>query len=170
MVRRREVREEERELWDHVTRDVRRPRVRKALEPVAKSKPAKAPRVSEPRVVPPRPAEPPALVKKQAPPFGVDGSTAERLRRGRIAPDATLDLHGLTQAQAHTRLTNFVRHGHELGNRCVLVITGKGGVLRDLVPRWLEELRAIIVGVQKAHQKHGGGGAYYVYLRRKRGA
>ena len=190
MVRRREVREEERELWDHVTRDVRKPRARKAVEPVAKSKPAKTPRVSEPRPVSQRAVEPAAPMRRQVAPFGVDGSTAERLRRGKIEPDATVDLHGMTQAQAHARLTAFVRQGHELGNRCVLVITGKGvpklreesvrgfvmpersksGVLRDLVPRWLEELRAIVVGVQKAHQKHGGGGAYYVYLRRKRGA
>lgn len=121
----------------------------------------------------------------------VDGATAERLRRGKIEPDARLDLHGLTQQQAHSRLLAFVRRGHDAGYRCLLIITGKGaaersakddalrpftmpdrakaGVLRSLVPLWLEqpETRNMVVGIQAAHQRHGGGGAYYAYLRRK---
>jgi DNA-nicking Smr family endonuclease len=186
MGRKRDLREDERELWDHVTRDVRKPRTRAAKPPVkakSETKPAPRPRAVEApvRVVAP------VAVKRPAP-FGVDGATAERLRRGKIEPDATIDLHGMTQAQAHTRLVSFVRRGHEVGNRCVLVITGKGspaaceesshrfvmperskaGVLRTLVPLWLEELRALVTGVQSAHQKHGGGGAFYVYLKRKR--
>lgn len=184
MVRKRDLREDERELWEHVTRDVRKPRGRARKSPAKlaiEPKPAARPKAVE---VPVRVAVP-VPVKRPAPPFGVDGATAERLRRGRIEPDATIDLHGMTQAQAHARLAAFVRRGHEIGNRCVLVITGKGsplarddggvmparskaGVLRTLVPLWLEELRAIVTGVQAAHQKHGGGGALYVYLRRKR--
>lgn len=167
MVRKRDLREDERELWEHVTRDVRKPRVRKVpsrkvaaeAKPVARVKPiAELVRIAA--------ASAPA--KRPAPPFGVDGSTAERLRKGKIDPEAVLDLHGLTQAQAHTRLVSFVRRGHEMGNRCLLVITGKGGVLRELAPRWLDELRAAVTGVQSAHVRHGGGGAFYVYLRRKR--
>ncbi|MFM9865757.1 MAG: Smr/MutS family protein [Micropepsaceae bacterium] len=184
MVRKRDLREDERELWDHVTRDVRRGRARVpkvSAKPAPVAKPfAKPKTVDVPvRAVAALPA------KRPVPPFGVDGATAERLRRGKIEPDAKIDLHGMTQAQAHARLATFVRRGHEIGNRCVLVITGKGsplalddggvmpqrskaGVLRTLVPLWLEELRAIVTGVQAAHQKHGGGGAFYVYLRRKR--
>jgi DNA-nicking Smr family endonuclease len=191
MGRRRDLREDERDLWEHVTRDVRKARVRKA-EPAQKSvaepKSPPAPRV-KPLSAPARVLSPPQP-KRTAPPFGVDGATAERLRRGKIEPDATIDLHGLTQAQAHARLVAFVRRGHVMGSRCLLVITGKGspnvrdetahrfvmperskaGVLRTLVPLWLEELRSFVTGVHSAHQRHGGGGALYVYLRRKRAA
>lgn len=192
-MRKRDLREDERELWEHVTRDVRKPRGRKP-KPVkappllkAKARPSPHPKAPE---APPCVVAVPAPVKRVPPPFGVDGATAERLRRGKIEPDATIDLHGMTQAQAHARLASFVRRGHEIGNRCLLVITGKGspsareeaghrfvmperskaGVLRMLVPRWLEEsdLRALVTGVQAAHQRHGGGGALYVYLRRQR--
>ena len=186
MVRKRDLREDERALWEHVTRDVRKPRGR-ARKPSVKaaneSKPVARPKTTE---VPVRIAAP--IAPKRPAPFGVDGATAERLRRGKIEPDATIDLHGMTQRQAHARLVAFVQRGHELGNRCVLVITGKGsptareevshrfvmperskaGVLRTLVPLWLEELRALVTGVQSAHRKHGGGGAFYVYLKRKR--
>jgi DNA-nicking Smr family endonuclease len=185
MGRKRDLREDERELWEHVTRDVRKPRARTAKpKPPAEAKPTVRHKAAD---TPARTVAPSA-VKRAPPPFGVDGATAERLRRGKIEPDATIDLHGMTQAQAHTRLVAFVRRGHEIGNRCVLVITGKGspaaredagrgfvmperskaGVLRTLVPLWLEELRALVTGVQSAHQKHGGGGAFYVYLKRKR--
>lgn len=193
-MRKRDLRDDERELWDHATRDVRKVRVRTpklakpAPMPKAKPKPVMPPKAAG---TPVRAVAAPAPVKRAAPPFGVDGATAERLRRGKVEPDATIDLHGMTQAQAHARLAAFVRRGHEVGNRCLLVITGKGsalaredagrgfvmperskaGVLRLLVPRWLEEsdLRALVTGVQAAHQRHGGGGALYVYLRRKRG-
>ena len=193
-MRKRDLRDDERELWEHATRDVRKPRGRKPksvkLAPPPKAKPKPAPQHKVMREEPPRVVAVPVPAKHVPPPFGVDGATAERLKRGKIEPDATIDLHGMTQAQAHARLVSFVRRGYEIGNRCLLVITGKGspsardeaghgfvmperskaGVLRMLVPRWLEEsdLRALVTGVQAAHQRHGGGGAFYVYLRRHR--
>jgi DNA-nicking Smr family endonuclease len=179
--RKRDLREDERALWDEVTRDVRRVRASaaKPVKPVAENKrTARVPDAPAHRVPAPR--------KLAA--FGVDGATAERLKRGKVEPDAVLDLHGLTQAQAHARLSAFVAQAHKQGYRCVLVITGKGsplpapggdhgfvmperskaGVLKLMVPRWLEEERALVAGVQGAHAKHGGAGALYVYLRRKR--
>ncbi|MEM9047710.1 MAG: Smr/MutS family protein [Pseudomonadota bacterium] len=113
---------------------------------------------------------------------GLDRRTAERLRRGRIAPDARIDLHGHTLERAHTVCAAFIHREHARGSRCVLVITGKGrrrriddgaslqGVLRDAVPRWLQlpPLAPLVVGVYPASQRHGGGGAFYVYLRRAR--
>ena len=186
MGRKRDLREDEHALWEYVTRDVRKARGKRLPKPPANSEPKP---VTRPKAVeaPVRAVAAPP-VKRPAPAFGVDGATAERLRRGKIEPDATIDLHGMTQAQAHARLVTFVRRGHEIGNRCLLVITGKGspsqrketgqgfamperskaGVLRTLVPLWLEELRSLVTGVQSAHQRHGGGGAVYVYLRRKR--
>lgn len=196
MGRKRDLHDEERALWDEVMRDVRRLRGAKATK--AKSEKKHLGRVVREPTALPAPVRPPAVVasaakakKIAAPAFGVDGATAERLKRGKVEPDATLDLHGLTQAQAHARLMSFVRRAHEHAHRCILVVTGKGaprpireasadlvmpersnaGVLRVMVPRWLEEdaLRALVVGVQGAHQRHGGEGAIYVYLRRKRG-
>jgi DNA-nicking Smr family endonuclease len=189
LVRKRDLREDERELWEHVTRDVRKARARRiqTAAKVAKSEVAAA--APRPKAIRPGRIEVPVPVppKRTAPAFGLDGATGERLRRGKIAPEATLDLHGLTQAQAHARLVQFVRTGHERGSRCLLVITGKGspsrdegllrfvmpdrskaGILRMMVPRWLEEMRAIVTGLQSAHQRHGGAGAFYVYLRRRR--
>lgn len=113
---------------------------------------------------------------------GLDRRTADRLRRGKTEPQARVDLHGHTLERAHGVLTGFISRAHGQGLRCVLVITGKGkpreeafhqsrnGVLKDSVPRWLSlpPLAMLVVGVYPAHAKHGGGGAFYVYLRRRR--
>jgi len=111
---------------------------------------------------------------------GLDRRTAERLRRGKLAPQARLDLHGVTLARAHRLLEGFLRDARGRGLRCVLVITGKGrkrvegwretegGALRDSVPRWIgtPPLSRLVVGIYPAHPRHGGGGAFYVYLKR----
>jgi DNA-nicking Smr family endonuclease len=103
---------------------------------------------------------------------GVDRATAERLKRGRRAIEARLDLHGMTQAEAHRALFGFVTDSRTGGRRCVLVITGHGriggGVLRSAVPRWLHEpeLRRHVLAITPARPQHGGSGALYVLLRR----
>ena len=92
-----------------------------------------------------------------------------------MAIDGRIDLHGMTQDAAHAALTGFIAHSHEAGRRCVLVITGKGraggGVLRAQVPRWLNQgpLRERILGFSYARPQHGGDGALYVLIRRRRG-
>jgi len=101
--------------------------------------------------------------------------------RGRDAIDARIDLHGMTQSEAHDALIRFVRRAQTNGARLVLVVTGKGsgtsrdaarerGVLRRQVPLWLAlpEFRPFIVGFDAAHVAHGGEGALYVRLRRIR--
>jgi DNA-nicking Smr family endonuclease len=106
-----------------------------------------------------------------------------RVARGREGIDGRLDLHGLTQSEAHAALVHFLRNGSARGARLVLVITGKGsgdrdtpgeggrGVLRRQVPHWLglPELRSLVIGFEPAHATHGGEGALYVRLRRPRG-
>lgn len=93
--------------------------------------------------------------------------------------EATLDLHGLTQAAAHQALSRFVLTGYHQGRRCVLVVTGKGagsdnpegrGVLRRALPLWLEapDLRPCLLAIASARPNHGGTGACYLLLRRKR--
>ena len=90
--------------------------------------------------------------------------------------EETIDLHGLTQRQAMRALGDFLAAAQEAGRRCVLVITGKGdtkdegGVLRAMLPQWLNEPanRARILAFEVAQPKHGGAGALYVLLKRKR--
>ncbi len=108
---------------------------------------------------------------------GLDKRNADRLRRGLLPVEARVDLHGMTQAQAHIALDAFIGGAAEDGRRCVLVITGKGarspageGVLRGAVPAWLNRPpnRAHILAYCRAQPKDGGGGAFYVLLRRRR--
>jgi DNA-nicking Smr family endonuclease len=114
----------------------------------------------------------PPLAPRQAP--GLDRRTAERLRKGQIAVEARLDLHGHTQAEAHRALVGFVAGSAAAGRRCVLVITGKGtrgaGVLRASVPAWLNDpaLRPKVLAFAPARPRDGGEGALYVLLRRAR--
>ncbi len=118
-----------------------------------------------------------AHVPSAAPPAGgTDKRTAQRLSRGLIRIDLRLDLHGMTQAEAHRTLTRTLARAQAEGRRCVLVITGKGviggetGVLRRMAPRWLSEPpnAARVLATAPARQRHGGGGAFYVLLRKAR--
>ena len=100
----------------------------------------------------------------------------QRIGRGKEAIDGRLDLHGLTQSQAHAALLRFLRSASERDARLVLVITGKGaregerGVLKRVVPQWLglPEFRMLVIGYEDAHVAHGGEGALYIRIRRTR--
>ena len=108
---------------------------------------------------------------------GIDRANAERLKRGLHPIEARLDLHGMTQAEAHHALAGFIHVSRRAGRRCVLVITGRGlgpsgpGVLRRAVPRWLDEpgLRQHLLALAPAQPRDGGAGALYLLLRRHRG-
>ena len=95
------------------------------------------------------------------------------IRRGKQAIAASFDLHGHTRESAFQTLPRFLEREQARGSRCVIVITGKGkaggGVLRQAFIQWLDlpEARALISGFAPAHAKHGGGGAWYVFLRRR---
>ena len=114
-------------------------------------------------------------------PLRMDKKTFGKLKRGKMLPEGKIDLHGMTLNQAHPALTGFVLRSHAEGKRLVLVITGKGkskmddgpipvrlGVLKHQVPQWLAmpPLSGLVLQVAEAHLKHGGTGAYYVYLKR----
>jgi DNA-nicking Smr family endonuclease len=168
------------ELWQAALRDVKPLRKRK---PPPMSKPLPAP---APVNVPAAPAKPraalsplPPITGLRAP--GLDKASAERLKRGRYPIEARIDLHGMTQDGAHGALGDFIAASARAGRRCVLVITGKGlrrlgddrpageiGVLRGAVPRWLNETpnRTRILAFATAQPRDGGGGAFYVLLRR----
>ena len=166
---------EETALWRAATGDVRPLDKREEAE-------SPAPRPAKPRKPVASKAPPPAPPARQAEPLahgaspGVDRRTAERLKRGQMEIQARLDLHGMTQAEAHGRLTAFIEAHQAAGRRCVLVVTGKGtrreegGVLRDAVPRWLNApgLRPRILSFCHAQPKDGGDGALYILLKRLR--
>ncbi len=116
-------------------------------------------------------------------PVSMNRKTFARMIRGKIKPDARIDLHGRRLEDAHAALMRFVLSSQASGRRLVLVITGKGrsgrdegpiptprGVLRHHVPQWLAlpPLSRAVLQVTPAHASHGGEGAYYVYLRRRR--
>ena len=129
-----------------------------------------------------------AWPRPNAPPGGgaalnMDRKKFQKLKRGKLLPQARLDLHGMTVAQAHPALAAFILKAQGDGLRLVLVITGKGragaddgpipnrkGVLRHHVPQWLQAapLKGAVLQVSEAHMRHGGGGALYVYLRNRR--
>jgi DNA-nicking Smr family endonuclease len=184
--RRRPLSREERVLWKAVTQSIAPLRALPATdddEPEAEAAAAAAPKVrpaknaakTQPVVLPApaKPAAPPPLA-----PLG--RRMKQRAARGKDAIEGRLDLHGLTQSEAHGALLRFLRAAVAREARLVLVITGKGkreseggrGVLKRQVPQWLAlpEFRALVVGFEDAHLTHGGEGALYVRLRRARGA
>jgi len=165
----------ERELWRAATRDVAQlPAVDVPLEmPEGDAAPAR-PRAPAPRAGSGVAKPLPALSAGTAP--GLDRRSIERLRRGELRLEARLDLHGMTQSEAHRALGDFLARCHQAGRRCVLVITGKGGrgsgdgVLRAAAPRWLNEApnRARLLAFAPAQPRDGGAGALYLLLRRQR--
>ena len=197
--RRRQLSPEERELWAQVAASavaLRAPLADPAPPPAAPAlrhhHPPRTPRVDlaefrlgqstiEARISH-LPA--PTLAERLAEaPVAMDHKAHRKMTRGRLHPEARIDLHGLTLAEAHPELIRFILRAQDDGLRLVLVITGKGrlgaddgpiptrqGLLRHQVPHWLHQapLGAAVLQVAQAHLKHGGAGAYYVYLRRGR--
>lgn len=110
-------------------------------------------------------------------PHPIEKPVIRKLARGRLPIDGRIDLHGLTQSEAHNLLFGFLARAHERGLRHVLVITGKGasrgseGALKRAVPVWLSkpEFRFLISGHEEAARSHGGEGALYIRLRREKG-
>jgi DNA-nicking Smr family endonuclease len=177
---RRRLSDDEHALWKGAVRAItplRRPRSGNELDdavPVAP--PAKAARQESQRQSqrpPPLPSKPPPLA-----PF--DRRLRQRVARGRETIDARLDLHGMTQSQAHAALLSFLHRAQANDVRRALVVTGKGagtsaretpserGVLRRSVPTWLSQpdFRCFVVSFEEAHASHGGQGALYLRLRR----
>lgn len=180
--RTRQLSPEEKRLWSHVARHVK-PMQGKALppEPEPEDKPATAPVPAAAKLPPALSPLPPA--KPALPPMApVERKTLQALRRGRKDVDSVIDLHGMRQEEAHFALLSFLHRAQGSGHALVLVITGKGGaavsnglfeergVLRRMVPHWLRlpDLRHLVIGFEEASPQHGGSGALYVRLRRRR--
>ena len=181
--RRRSLSGEEKRLWAHVARGVLPMKGRKIpLEPEG---PDALPGKTSPEPVL-RPAPLPLSTPKPGllPLAPIERKTVVGLRRGTKSVDARIDLHGMRQSEAHEALLRFLHRAQGNGHGLVLVITGKGGtgrtgglyeergILRRLVPLWLgsPELRPLVIGFDEASAHHGGAGALYVRLRRRREA
>ncbi|RNF34607.1 Smr/MutS family protein [Paracoccus methylarcula] len=193
--RRRGLTPEERELWSRVTRSAQalhplgkasppQPEPLAKPDPGTRAKPAVAPHFRIGQSAPP----PPKAMHSKAPnpaenlaesSLRMDHKVYKRMAQGKLRPEARLDLHGMTLAAAQPELVRFILSCHANGLRLVLVITGKGrgdhgplptrpGALRHQVPHWLHgaPLGSVVQQVTAAHYRHGGEGAYYVYLRK----
>lgn len=187
-------------LWRHIASGVKplQERAKKRL-PIVPTSPALATSSTATSAEKPRlgavgighnaPARPTLTVAPALEPgiaAGIDRATFQKLRSGQMPIDGTLDLHGMTQAEAHDALIRYIGNSYRAGRRCLIVITGKGrrsevqhenfpsrsrGVLQRVVPEWLNQLdlRPMVLAIAHAQPKHGGTGALYVLLRRKRG-
>ncbi|UFS66062.1 Smr/MutS family protein [Paracoccus denitrificans] len=198
MARRRGLSAEDKALWSRVAATaVPLHPARKQAEPAPEPRPLKKP-PAMPQVAPlplaglrigGKPGagttrldlSPPPREALHAQPLRMDHKTHRQMSRGKLVPEARIDLHGMTLAVAQPVLTRFILQARAEGRRLVLVITGKGreggpdaplpvrpGALRHNVPHWLHmpPLNAMVLQVRPAHRRHGGEGAYYVYLRR----
>jgi len=176
----RKLTDEERELWERLSQSVR-PLPKKPAKAAGQSahstaadkkKPARArPAQSAPHAQ----ASPPAALRPALAPL--EERMRRRLARGLVKVDARIDLHGMRQERAFSLLQTFLRQAQARGQRVVLVVTGKGrageegrGVLRQAAPAWLSrpDLRHLVVGFEPAGRRHGGDGALYVRVRRRR--
>ena len=177
----RDLHPEERDLWRRTMRDVRR------LQNLKNAVPQDAKLTASKGLIQPRASSSPRAVSAAAitaaapritPRNDVIGAGDpgfdKRVARRRLHIEDRIDLHGMTQAAAEVALRSFLLRSWDDGRRCVLVITGKGGfakrgVLHSRFGDWVngEELRRFIARVSPAHQKDGGGGAWYVFLKRK---
>ena len=198
--KRRDLTPEDREIWGRVVQTARPLSSglssAQRFEPEAAPAPQAAPRpqgsaVSARAVLRPNPTGPPPRHDLAPPlsdalarvPVQMDKRQFQRMTRGKLVPEARIDLHGMTLGQAHGALNGFILRSQAAGLRLVLVITGKGrttaddgpiprrpGALKLDVPHWLRmaPLGPVVLEIREAHARHGGAGAYYVYLKRAR--
>lgn len=180
MKRAKPLNEEDRVLWHTVARTAK-PLKGKVLPLLSTPEPAPEP-VHTKQKASAKPQIAPAEVKrpatKQQPPHvqqRIDDQTRDKIAKGRIVIEGKVDLHGMTQSEAHALLLGFLHQAYARGRRHVLVVTGKGasfgseGVLKRAVPGWFATppFRILVGGYHEASRQHGGAGALYVRLRRR---
>lgn len=168
MPKKRDLTDEEKKILAEAMRDVTPLDASELIE-----KPMKKPAS---RILKKAPAKSIPAPAKITAPSAIDTQTQNKIRRGEYAISGKLDLHGFTLERAYERLEQFIETHHHKGSRCLLVITGKGGksgekgLLQQDVPHWLSHanMSRMVAFHTTAQAKHGGAGALYVYLKRKR--
>lgn len=176
---------DDRILWGRVARSVRPLPGKMAaaleVEEIAFAElldpPSPLPRETAAAVLPEAPMHPAAAPTPASGRRRIDAPTRDKLAKGRLPIEGKVDLHGLTQSEAHSLLLAFLHRAYSEGRRHVLVVTGKGsslgsdGILRRAVPSWLATppFRALVGGHESAARRHGGSGAIYVRLRKQGG-
>ena len=156
------------DVWQRVAKTV------KAYDPARPMpRPGAAPKKTPAVFTPKSSIYQPAPVKFHVPKTPPQVTADKRTRRGKIDIDRRIDLHDMTQDVARDVLVSAVIKARSRGERCILVITGKGGlsykgVLRRMFPIWIAQpdIRPHIASYAQAHQRHGGSGAWYVYVKR----
>ncbi|MET0181660.1 MAG: Smr/MutS family protein [Caulobacterales bacterium] len=170
-MKKRELSGEERALWRRIARTVK---TKKPLPPdEAPAEPGPAPLKKRKTAA----AAPPAKAKPATPlaqPVA-DRGGEKKVRRGDVEIGMKLDLHGHTQDSARAAVHSFLLDAQARGERAVLIVTGKGragetGVLKRRLPDWLEgkQIRPLVAGIAEAHQRHGGSGAVYVFVKKRK--
>jgi DNA-nicking Smr family endonuclease len=197
-MRKRLPTKEELDIWHEVTRTIRATTRRRLVDETTASQPHSFP---HPDAAPPKLPLPDLRIGQLSParkptaanlmpsltdhlakaPLQMDAKTHSRMVRGRLDPEARIDLHGMTVAEAHAELIHFLLGARANGLRLVLVITGKGkpahdhgpipsrlGAIRHQMPHWLRlpPLNGVVQQLTESHARHGGGGAFYLYLRK----
>ena len=167
--------DEDRVLWNLVARSATPLKGRKAAEAEDRTKPAAEEKMpSAEAMAPPAAPAPSSPPKRQHVTHVLDRPTLDKLAEGKLPIEGRVDLHGMTQSEAHALLLSFLQRAHAGGVRYVLVITGKGfssggdGILRRQVPAWLSTppFRALVSSHDHAARQHGGEGALYIRLRK----
>lgn len=157
----------ERQIWNRVTKNIK-PLNENQGEEISVETPCATPPIEKTGTL---------IVKKHVvqKPRKIQNRESERqVKRGKVRIDDTCDLHFYSENVAHVIMKEFVVRKRREGCRCVLVITGKGhggeGRIRRSFRLWLEtkEAYSLISGYSPAHYKHGGEGAFYLFLRRPR--
>jgi len=108
---------------------------------------------------------------------GLDRKILEKLKAGQFSVESHLDLHGYNALQARDAAYDYLRVQYQLGRRCVLLIPGRGrnspggqALIREELPLWMtrDPLRRVILAFCTALPQHGGAGAVYVLLRKRK--
>jgi DNA-nicking Smr family endonuclease len=173
--RAKKLSDEDRVLWNLVAHSTRPLKGRKPAEddaPKPAATEAKSTAAAKPAAASP---STPTPAKRQHVTHSLDRQTIEKLSKGRLPIEGRVDLHGMSQSEAHSLLLSFLQRAHAGGVRYVLVITGKGsssggeGILRRAVPSWLATppFRPLVSSHDFAARQHGGAGALYVRLRKQ---
>jgi len=175
--------EEESEAWEKLAATVTpmHPAIARPKPEAAKPPPPKQPKLRKQQTAKPGPA-PLSAQPTPSPQGNLDSHWDRRLKSGALQPDLTLDLHGYNLDAAYDRLMGGIAQARALGMRTILLVTGKSrpvaaadrgasrGVIRAKVLDWLaaSSHHTAIAAVRRAHQRHGGDGALYIVLKRRR--